>query len=98
MSTIEFQLGRNAFGRLALTLPDGEAHEGVLPVRAFPIGAPEEGVSPTAANWRGSRGSTRCPRCSGRCWTRSSPSASSRHASSGSIGCPAFRRPAPGAF
>jgi len=39
------QLERNAFGRLVLTLPDGQVHDGVLPVRAFPIGAPDEGVS-----------------------------------------------------
>ena len=36
---------RNAHGRLVLTLPDGTAHEGVTPVRAFPIAAPGEGLS-----------------------------------------------------
>jgi uncharacterized protein DUF1854 len=40
-----FQLERNSFGRLVLTLPDGTLHEGVLPVRAFPLVAPDEGVS-----------------------------------------------------
>ena len=40
-----FQLERNPFGRLVLTLPDGMVHEGVVPVRAFPLLAPEEGVS-----------------------------------------------------
>lgn len=40
-----FQLERNPFGRLVLTLPDGTVHEGVVPVRAFPLAAPEEGVS-----------------------------------------------------
>ena len=40
-----FQLARNPPGRLVLTLPDGTAHEGVTPVRAFPIAAPGEGLS-----------------------------------------------------
>ncbi|MBX3621749.1 MAG: DUF1854 domain-containing protein [Rhizobacter sp.] len=45
MSTTMFQLARNPFGRLVLTLPDGTVHEGVQPVRAFPLVAPDEGVS-----------------------------------------------------
>jgi hypothetical protein len=40
-----FQLIRNPFGRLVFTGQDGEAHEGVVPVRAFPIGAPDEGIA-----------------------------------------------------
>ncbi|MCW5222846.1 cyanophycin metabolism-associated DUF1854 family protein [Verminephrobacter aporrectodeae] len=40
-----FALTRNAHGRLVLTLPDGTAHEGVTPVRAFPIAAPAEGLA-----------------------------------------------------
>lgn len=40
-----FQLERNSFGRLVLTMPDGAVHEGVVPVRAFPLAAPAEGVS-----------------------------------------------------
>jgi len=40
-----FQLQRDAFGRLVLTNAEGERHEGVLAVRAFPIAAPDEGVS-----------------------------------------------------
>jgi hypothetical protein len=43
--TMSFQLQRDSFGRLVLTLPDGTVHEGVVPVRAFPLAAPEEGVS-----------------------------------------------------
>jgi hypothetical protein len=43
--TMSFELERNAFGRLVLTLPDGTVHEGVVPVRAFPLAAPAEGVS-----------------------------------------------------
>ncbi|MFT4242996.1 MAG: DUF1854 domain-containing protein [Acidovorax sp.] len=41
---------RNAHGRLVLTLPDGTAHEGVTPVRAFPIAAPAEGLSLVGAD------------------------------------------------
>jgi hypothetical protein len=40
-----FALQRNSFGRLLLTLPDGTTHDGVVPVRAFPIQAPENGIS-----------------------------------------------------
>ena len=40
-----FQLTRNSFGKLVLTAEDGQVHEGVLPVRAFPIQAPGEGIS-----------------------------------------------------
>jgi hypothetical protein len=40
-----FQIERNSFGRLVLTLPDGTVYEGVVPVRAFPLVAPDEGVS-----------------------------------------------------
>jgi Domain of unknown function (DUF1854) len=39
-----FELHRNAFGRLVL-LGAGERVEGVVPVRAFPIAAPAEGIS-----------------------------------------------------
>lgn len=41
----EWRLQRNGFGRLVLTDVNGEVHEGVVPVRAFPIGAPDEGLS-----------------------------------------------------
>ncbi|MCW7536569.1 DUF1854 domain-containing protein [Aquabacterium sp. A7-Y] len=40
-----FTLERNPFGRLVLSAPDGSCVEGVTPVRAFPVAAPEEGVS-----------------------------------------------------
>lgn len=39
------QITRNSFGRLVLTLDDGTVHEGVVPVRAFPLAAPTEGIS-----------------------------------------------------
>lgn len=45
MSTGEILLTRNAHGRLCLTLPDGTMHESLTPVRAFPIAAPDEGIS-----------------------------------------------------
>ncbi|MBQ0957790.1 DUF1854 domain-containing protein [Ideonella sp. 4Y11] len=45
MSTPAFTLTRNPLGRLVCTLADGSEHIGVLPVRAFPIAAPDEGVS-----------------------------------------------------
>lgn len=45
MSTPEFSLARNAFGRLVFTAADGTVAEGVVPVRAFPISAADEGVS-----------------------------------------------------
>ncbi|WP_295953661.1 DUF1854 domain-containing protein [Rhodoferax sp.] len=44
-STPDFLLERDAFGRLAVVFTTGERHEGVVPVRAFPIAAPDEGVS-----------------------------------------------------
>ena len=40
-----FTIERNAHGRLLLTLADGTVHEGVVPVRAFPLTAPAEGLS-----------------------------------------------------
>jgi hypothetical protein len=44
MVTPHFQLSRNAFGRLILTTAEGEVFEGVVPVRAFPIQSPEDGI------------------------------------------------------
>lgn len=38
-------LQRDAHGCLVLTLADGTRHVGVVPVRAFPMAAPEEGLS-----------------------------------------------------
>jgi hypothetical protein len=42
---ISFQLTRHASGRLLLSDSQGQQHLGVVPVRAFPIAAPDEGVS-----------------------------------------------------
>ena len=43
-TTPDFQLHRDQFGRLIFTSRDGETQE-ALPVRAFPIGAPDEGIA-----------------------------------------------------
>jgi hypothetical protein len=45
MEAPNFQLTRNAFGRLVLTAADGTVCEGVVPMRAFPIAAPGEGIA-----------------------------------------------------
>lgn len=45
MSSTTFQLERNSFGKLILTDAAGEVHVGVAPVRAFPIQAPDKGIS-----------------------------------------------------
>lgn len=41
----DFQITRDPFGKLIYTGADGVAHVGVVPVRAFPIAAPDEGLS-----------------------------------------------------
>ena len=45
MASTSFQLRRDSFGKLVLTTPEGEEHVGVVPVRAFPIQAPLQGIS-----------------------------------------------------
>ena len=40
-----FALSRDAFGRLVVRLADGTTHVGAVAARAFPISAPDEGVS-----------------------------------------------------
>ncbi|EJN00526.1 DUF1854 domain-containing protein [Herbaspirillum sp. YR522] len=42
---LALRLRRNNFGRLVLVDADGVSHENVIPVRAFPIGAPDHGIS-----------------------------------------------------
>lgn len=44
MQSPEFTLSRNSLGKLVLTTSDGTLHEGVVPVRAFPISAADDGV------------------------------------------------------
>lgn len=41
----DFQLTRNSAGRLVLRLADGNIHEGVTPVRAFPVQSPQEFIA-----------------------------------------------------
>lgn len=45
MNAPAFELTRNPFGKLVFTGADGVAYEGVTPVRAFALTAPEEGIS-----------------------------------------------------
>jgi len=45
LQQISFVLERTDFGKLILTNAQGERFAGVLPVRAFPILAPDEGIS-----------------------------------------------------
>ena len=46
MSTAtDYQLQRDALGRLIFTGADGESHKGVVPVRAFPIASPDQGIA-----------------------------------------------------
>lgn len=45
VTTTAFTLERNAFGKLALIDANGARHEAVVPVRAFPIQSPQDGIS-----------------------------------------------------
>lgn len=47
--TTDFQLARDPFGRLIYRNAAGEMHESVVPVRAFPIQAPECGIALVSA-------------------------------------------------
>lgn len=44
-ASLPFTLTRNAWGRLELTRADGESFADVVPVRAFPIQAPDDGIA-----------------------------------------------------
>lgn len=41
----DYQLTRNTFGQLVLTTPAGAVYEDVVPVRAFALSAPDEGIA-----------------------------------------------------
>lgn len=41
----QIRLMRNAYGKLVFAGADGVVHDNVVPVRAFPIAAPEEGIA-----------------------------------------------------
>lgn len=47
---VDFCVHRDAFGRLVCTLADGTAHEGVEPVRSFPVSEPGWGIALVAAS------------------------------------------------
>ena len=42
---MNFRLERDAFGRIALIDAQGVRHEGIVPVRAFPLTGPDGGLS-----------------------------------------------------
>lgn len=48
---IDFRLSRDAFGKLVFSSAGG-IHAGVVPVRAFPIAAPEDGIAIVNADGR----------------------------------------------
>lgn len=50
MSTSIRHLTRNELGQLSLTLDDGSAHVGIVPVRAYPLSAPDNGLSVMSAD------------------------------------------------
>ena len=50
VASASFSLARQASGHLLLTDAEGQQHAGVVPVRAFPIAAPDEGVSLVGAD------------------------------------------------
>ena len=45
MMPMDFTLSRDSYGRLVLKAKNEEIHVGVVPVRAFPIAAPDEGIA-----------------------------------------------------
>ncbi|SFL88042.1 cyanophycin metabolism-associated DUF1854 family protein [Nitrosomonas communis] len=45
MSKPDYHLSRNAFGRLIFADKDQQVHEGIVPVRAFPITASDQGIA-----------------------------------------------------
>jgi hypothetical protein len=50
MPSHDFTLSRNAFGRLVFRSAGGDVHEGVIPVRAFPIADPGNGIALVGAD------------------------------------------------
>lgn len=50
MSTPIRHLTRNELGQLVLTLDDGSTYTGIVPVRAYPLSAPDEGLSLMSAD------------------------------------------------
>lgn len=52
MPATDFTLSRDAFGRLVFSAADGTVSEGVVPIRAFPISAADEGVALVSTDGR----------------------------------------------
>ncbi|MDB5731182.1 MAG: hypothetical protein JWQ03_1077 [Variovorax sp.] len=52
VAAADFQLERDAFGQLVLIDAHGERHAGIVPVRAFPLTAPDQGLSLVGADGR----------------------------------------------
>jgi len=52
VDAIDLRLARSAAGRLVLAATTGDVFEGVVPVRAFPITAPDEGIALVSAEGR----------------------------------------------
>ena len=52
MTDTTFTLHRDDAGRLVLTDAEGQEHPGVLPVRAFPLAAPDESLALVSAEGR----------------------------------------------
>jgi hypothetical protein len=50
MSSVDFRLGRDRFGRLTYIGADGERHDDVVAVRAFPLAAADEGIALVGAD------------------------------------------------
>ena len=51
MQTTSFELERNSFGQLVLSIED-QVYVGVIPVRAFPIQTPEQGIAMVCTDGR----------------------------------------------
>jgi hypothetical protein len=51
-AAMRFQLDRTPFGKLVLTNAGGEVFEGVVPVRAFPVQSPEDGIGMVSTEGR----------------------------------------------
>ena len=52
MPSVDFELARNALGRLDFIAADGSVASDVVPVRAFPITLPDEGIALVDAHGR----------------------------------------------
>ena len=45
LKPLDFKIARNLAGKLQFTASDGKVYDGAYPVRAFPISAPQDGLS-----------------------------------------------------